>query len=230
MRYEDKPYEKLLKLGASSLTDTELLAIILKSGNKDENSLELSSKLLSKKKNGLEGFSYLKEASIEELKSFKGIGKVKAINIKAIFEISGRINGESKLTNKISSPKDIYNLLKSQMEDLKTEETRLVLLDTKNKVRSIILVAKGSINQTLLTAKEILTEPIKQMATGIILVHNHPSGDSTPSKQDINLTIKIKDYADIFDISLIDHVVIGKNEYTSIKEMNAKLFMGGKLL
>lgn len=226
----DRPYEKLLKIGAKNLTNTELLAILLKSGSKNENSIELSSKLLSKKENGLEGFYYLKEASLDELKSYNGIGQVKAIMIKALVEIASRINSENNSICKISTAKDIYELLKSQMEDLKTEETKVVLLDTKNKVKSISLISKGSINQTLLTAKEILTEPIKQMATNIILVHNHPSGDSTPSKQDINLTKRIKGYSDIFDITLLDHIIIGKNEYTSIKETNPDIFIGGKLL
>lgn len=230
MLFSDRPYEKLLKIGANNLTDTELLAIILKNGSKKENSLELSSKILSKKENGLEGFSYLKEVSIEELKSYNGVGSVKAIILKAVVEIASRINKQNTCFCKIATPKDIYNLLKSEMEDLKTEETKIVLLDTKNKVKSVSLIAKGSINQTLLTAKEILSEPIKQMATSIILVHNHPSGDSSPSRQDINLTKKIKEYSDIFDIVLLDHIIIGKNEYTSIKETNPDVFIGGKLL
>lgn len=227
---EDRPYEKFERLGASYLTDAELLAIVIKNGSKSLNSLDIARYILSNHESGLNGFRYLKEASLDELMKIQGIGKVKSIQLKAVMELATRINNQlaNKLRIKITSSQDVYNLLKSQMSEKQTEEVKVVILDSKNYVKSVTTVSMGATNKSAVSAKEILSEPIKQLASGIILVHNHPSGDTTPSRQDILLTRKINDYANIFEITLCDHVIIGKNGYTSLKETNGEIFLGGR--
>lgn len=226
---EDRPYEKLEQYGAEYLSDSELLAIIIKSGTKEMNSLKLAQILLSKNNTGLYSFNYLDTISIEELKTFKGIGRVKAIQIKAVIEIAKRIskNVKEKIT-KITSPKDVYDLISKDMEDKPVEQLKVVILNNKNIVKSVATVSVGSQNKTSASVKEILYEPLKQMAASIIIVHNHPSGDSRPSNQDIAFTKRIIDSIRIFDIELLDHIVIGKNEYTSIREINSSIFNEGR--
>lgn len=229
---EDRPYEKFERLGEAYLTDAELLAVIIKNGSKSLNCLEIAKYILASHENGLSGFRYLKEASLDELMKIPGIGKVKAIQLKAIVELANRINNEilSQKRIKITSPSDVYKLLKVDMAQKQTEQVKVVLLDNKNYVKSIVTVSQGATNKSAVSAKEILSEPIKQLASGIILVHNHPSGDTTPSRQDILLTRKINDYAHIFEIDLCDHVIIGKNGYTSLKETNSEMFLGGRII
>ena len=229
---EDRPYEKFERLGPTYLTDAELLAIVIKNGSKSLNSLDIARYILAHHENGLASFSYLKDASLDELMKIQGIGKVKAIQLKAVMELASRISSEFKKEEriKITSPKDVYNLLKLELANKQTEEVKVVILDSKNYVKSIATVSKGATNKSAVSPKEILSEPIKQLASGIILVHNHPSSDTTPSRQDILLTRKINDYANIFEITLCDHIIIGKNGYTSLKETNSEIFLGGKII
>lgn len=226
----DRPYEKLEKNGVESLSDSELLAIIIKTGTKEKNCVEIAKEIMSKKENELEGFEYLYSCSLSELNMFNGIGRVKAIQIKAVLEIAKRIKYKTKDIKKIISPRNIYDLLKLELEDAKVEIMKVVSLNNKNIIKSINTISIGGVTKVGAGMKEILSEPIKQMAAAIVIVHNHPSGDSTPSKADINLTMKINDYANIFDIKLIDHIIIGKNSYTSIKEINPELLERRKLL
>lgn len=227
---QDRPYEKFERLGAAYLTDAELLAIVIKNGSKSLNSLDMARYILSSHENGLSGFRYLNEASLDELMKIQGIGKVKSIQLKAVMELANRINSElaDEKRIKIKSPQDVYNLVRADMASKQTEEVKVVILDNKNYVKSVVTVSRGATNKTAVSAKEILSEPIKQLASGIVLVHNHPSGDTTPSRQDILLTRKINDYANIFEITLCDHVIIGKMGYTSLKETNSEMFLGGK--
>ena len=229
---EDRPYEKFEEKGAKSLTDAELLSIIIKSGSKGFNSLDIARYILSDHPNGLSGFDYLNEVSLDELKQIPGVGRVKAIQLKSIMELATRINFKinNKLNVKIKCPKDVYSLVAKDMKDKKQEEVRVILLDSKCNLKSVVIVSLGAVNKSAVSPKEILSEPIKQMATSIILVHNHPSGDTMPSRQDILLTRKINDYANLFEITLADHIIIGKNGYTSMKEVNSELFIGGRIL
>lgn len=211
------------------LSDSELLAIIIKSGTKEISSLKLAQALLSKNNSGLSSFNYLDKISIEELKSFKGIGRVKAIQIKAVLEISKRMaNKEKTRINKITCPKDVYDLLSKEMENKEIETIKVIILNNKNIVKSIVTVSVGMQNSACVGVKELLYEPLKQMASSIIIVHNHPSGDSTPSRQDISFTKRIIEGVKIFEIDVLDHIVIGKNEYTSIKEINSSIFNEGR--
>ena len=229
---EDRPYEKFERFGARYLTDAELLAIIIKNGSRSLNSLDMARYILANHENGLAGFKYLKQASIAELMRIDGIGKIKAIQLKAIMELALRINNEieNEKRVKISCSQDVYNLLKYDMVQKQVEEVKVVILDSKNYVKSIVTVSKGATNKSAVSAKEVLSEPIKQLATSIILAHNHPSGDSTPSRQDILLTRKIYDYARMFEIELCDHIILGRNDYTSLKQTNSEIFLGGKMI
>lgn len=226
----DRPYEKFERYGAEGLSDSELLAIIIKTGTKDKNCVEISKEIMSKKTNELEGFEYLYSCSMEELKSFKGIGRVKAIQIKAALEIAKRIKYQTKDIKKVISPRDVYNLVKLELEDSKVEIMKVISLNNRNEIKSVNTISIGGATKVGVGMKEILTEPIKQMATGVILVHNHPSGDSSPSKADINLTSKISDYANIFDINVVDHIIIGRDRYTSIRETSPNLLERRRLL
>ena len=230
--YEDRPYEKFEKLGPKVLTDAELLAIVIKNGSKELNCIDIARTILSKHENGLYGFEYLKEASLDELMLISGIGKIKAIQLKALVELSYRINSINGFENriKITCPMDVYTLLKNDIGFKEIEEVKVVMLDSKCYVKGVVTVSVGATNKSTVSLKEILSEPIKRLCNSIILVHNHPSGDTTPSRQDIILTKKILDYAKLFEIDLLDHIVIGKNDYTSIKNTNSNIFMGGNLL
>lgn len=217
----DRPYEKLERYGCEALTDSELLAIILKTGTKDMTSVELAQNLFSiKNKENISGFQKLEILSLSELKQQKGIGRVKAIQIKAVIELSKRIKNQSeKSIKRINSPLDVYTLLATSMENKKQEIIKTILLDRKSIVKLIVTNSVGSQNKNIISYKEILSEPIKQIISRIIIVHNHPSGDSKPSNDDIRFTKKLIDACDMFDIELLDHVIIGNNEYTSFKEI-----------
>lgn len=177
----------------------------------------------------MSSFRYLDNISIEELKSFKGIGRVKAIQIKAVIEIAKRISKipKGKVT-KITCPNDVYNLLSKEMENKQVEILKVIILNNKNIVKSVVTVSIGAQSKAVVGIKEILYEPLKQMASSIIIVHNHPSGDSAPSRQDILFTERIISGMRTFDIELLDHIVIGNNEYTSIKEVNNSIFNEGR--
>ena len=215
--------------GAEALTDSELLAIVIKTGTKEISCVDIAKKLLSINDSGISGFRYIDNISMDELKSFKGIGRVKAIQIKAVLEIAKRI---SKLpqdrVNKITCPKDVYTLLRKEMEDSPVEMLKIVILNTKNVVKSVVNVSRGAQNKAIIGIKEILYEPLKQMAASIVIVHNHPSGDASPSKQDIDFTKRVITGIKMFDIELLDHIVIGNNEYTSIREKNSSIFSEGR--
>ena len=218
---EDRPYEKLQKYGANRLTDAELLAIILKSGTKNISSVKLAQNILHNDVLKEEGFSVLKDLSISELTKYNGIGTVKAVQILAVFEIAKRINVTNKNTkSKIRSPEMAYQLLRNEMEDLKQETIKTIILNRKADVIAVVTNAIGGQSKIVLTPKEVMCEPIKQMAASIILAHNHPSGDPTPSKADIRFTENIIKAAEMFDIEVLDHIVIGKNSFISLKQMN----------
>lgn len=213
----ERPYEKLQLYGEKSLSNAELLAIIIKTGTKEETSVELAQRLLKLNNTEAEDLSYLQNLTIEELTKIKGIGKVKAIQLKAVGELAIRMfktSNYKKIT--IREPQDIAKILMSELRFEKIEQIKLIILNNKNEILKMQEIAKGGVNFASVSIKEILSEPIKMQAPKIILVHNHPSGDSTPSKQDIIFTEKIYDIAMMLGIELVDHLVIGNMNYTSI--------------
>lgn len=214
----ERPYEKLEQYGEKNLTNAELLAIIIKSGTREETSVQLAQKILllneNRDKNNL---NFLRDITIEELIKIKGIGKVKAIQIKATCELASRMNSIDNYKNiTINKPSDVVDILFEEMRFEKQEILKVVILVNKNKLLKIKDIAKGTGNFVKASIKDVLNEAVKVQAMQIILVHNHPSGDVTPSKNDIEFTREVKKASTILGINLIDHIIIGGNNYISI--------------
>lgn len=214
----ERPYEKLELYGEKALSEAELLAIIIKTGTKEETSVELAKRILKLNGNiNSNNLNFLREKSIEEFMQIKGIGKVKAIQLKALCEFATRMNKPLDYRKiKIQSPGDIAKVLMEEMNYLKTELLKLIILNNSNEILKIQNITKGNSNIVVADAKNILSEVIKMQAPKIILVHNHPSGNPNPSKNDISFTKKIKQSAEILGIQLLDHIIIAGNAYTSI--------------
>lgn len=213
---EERPVEKLILSGAESLNNSELLAIILRTGTSNENVVSLSTRLLSE----FEGLDGLLNTSLSEITTIKGIKNKKASQILAMAELFKRFNTlkSLKINHKINSPRDIANLLINEMSELKQEVLKLIMLDTKNQIISIKDVFKGSLNTSIVHPREIFNEAIKRNSSSIIICHNHPSGDPTPSKEDINITLRINECSKIIGINLLDHIIVGKAKFISLKE------------
>ena len=214
----ERPYEKLIMNGAESLSNSELLAIIIKTGTKDYTALDLANNILklndNKEKDDL---SFLQDVSISEFMQIKGIGQVKAIQLLAVCELVKRINKPINKQNiKIKDAKDVAKLLINELKYEKREVVKLILLNGKNIILKIKNISYGGSNFAMIEPKEILVEAIKLQAPKIILVHNHPSGDVTPSKADFSITDRIYEAAQILGIEFLDHIIIGKNQYESI--------------
>ncbi len=212
----EKPRERLVNKGKESLSNEELLSIIFKTGTKNISVKEVSCELL----NLVKDIRNLKDVSINTLTSIKGIGKVKAIEILAVIELGKRIYAEVNDTDLINctSPINIINYFNYLFKDKKQEEFYVIFLDNKKKYISKKLLFIGSINYSIVHPREIFKEAYLCSASFIICLHNHPSGDSYPSKEDDNITRKIKEIGLIHGIPLIDHIIIGKNNYYSYFE------------
>lgn len=212
----ERPKEKLLTYGAETLSNSELLAIILRTGRRGENVLELSSRLLSE----LEGLDGVLSATFNDITSIKGIKDGKASQILALSELFKRFRTLKAMRKdfKVNSPKDLANLLCGEMNNLNQEILKVVLLNTKNIIIGIKDVFKGSLNTSIVHPREIFKQAISKDSASIIICHNHPSGDPTPSKEDINITLRIKECGNIIGIQLLDHIIIGNNKYISLKE------------
>ncbi len=214
----ERPYEKLEQYGEKTLTNAELLAIIIKSGTREETSVQLAQRILTlNEKEDKNNINFLREITIEELKKIKGIGKVKAIQIKAVCELAIRMNSiENYKETRILAPKDIAEILIEKMRFEKQEILKVAILGSRNKILKIKDIAKGTDTLVTATIKSILNEAVKIEAGKIILIHNHPSGDPAPSLNDIEFTKKVKQAAKILGIQLLDHIIIGRTSYVSI--------------
>ena len=214
----ERPYEKIELYGEKTLSNAELLAIIIKSETKEKTSIEMANEILNLNKNHNKGdINFLRDLSLKELMSLKGIGRVKAIQIKAICELATRMSKPSNYKNiKIKNPKDVAELLMNDLRFEKREIAKIIILNNKNDILKIMDVAIGSGNFSNLNIRYILSETVKMNAPKIILVHNHPSGDPTPSKSDIIVTKKLKEAGQTIDVELLDHIVIGNMQYKSI--------------
>ena len=217
----ERPYEKMLMYGEKSLTDAELLSIIIKTGTKEESSFEIAQNLMKKMSLESENLRFLQTISIEQLKEVKGIGTVKSIELKAVGEIAKRISkplGVNRVV--ITSKEDVAELLMSELQNEENEILKLLMLNNQNILRKVLTIAVGNENNIYTNIKTILSEPVKMQIPKIILVHNHPSGNSTPSDIDIDFTDRLKVASSLLDIQLLDHIVIGDGEYRSI--LNSK--------
>ena len=215
----ERPYEKLELYGEKSLSNAELLAIIIKNGTKEKTSVEMANEIINMNTNHDKGnLNFLRDLSIEELKNLKGIGRVKAIQIKAVCELATRMSKPNNYKKvQIKSPNDVANLLMNDLRFEKREIVKAILLNNKNIVIKILDVAIGAGNFSNLNIRYILSETIKINAPKIILVHNHPSGDPTPSKADILVTNRLREAVNILNIELVDHIIIGDMQYKSIQ-------------
>ena len=222
----ERPYEKMELYGEKSLSEAELLAIIIKTGTKEESSIELAKRILQLNKNfNSNNLNFLREKTIEEFMQIKGIGKVKAIQLKALCEFATRMNKPLDYRKiRIKSPEDVQRILADDMKHLKTEHLKLVILNNSNEILKIQTITEGNSNMVAADAKNILSEVVKMQAPKIILVHNHPSGNLEPSATDITFTKKIKQSCEILGIQLLDHVIVANNGYTSIMyELNKNI-------
>lgn len=216
----ERPYEKLEMYGAQALSNAELLAIIIKNGTKEESSVMLAQKILSMQKSTQDSLRFLQDISIKEFMSIKGIGKVKAIQLLAVCELTKRISRPIKNFNvQIKSPKDVADLLINELKYEKREIVKVLMLNVKNNILKIQDIALGGTSFAVFEIKDVLKEAIKIGAPKIILVHNHPSGDPTPSHEDIELTQKLEEVSKMLEIELLDHVIIGDGKYKSIFSM-----------
>lgn len=214
----ERPYEKLQMYGAKFLSNSELLAIIIKTGTKNETAISLAQKVLALQGNTEEeNLRFLQEISVEEFMKIKGIGKVKAIQLKAVCELAKRMARPIHSLNcTITFPEDIANLMMEELRYESREMVKVILLNTKNVIQKIIDVGMGTTSFAVVQPKDILAEAVKMGIPKIILVHNHPSGDPTPSQSDIELTKKVEEAAKLLGIQLLDHIVIGDGKFTSI--------------
>jgi len=214
---EDRPREKLLLKGVSALSDAELIAILIGSGNKNETAVELSQRILFSANNNLNSLGKL---TVNELiKNFNGIGEAKAITIIAALELGKRRKlSEHDKQIQITSSYQVYEIFQPALGDLKHEEVWALLLNRSNKVIKKIQVSKGGITGTVVDIRLIIKQALENLSPNIILTHNHPSGNSHPSQDDNHITMKLKDACQLLDINLIDHVIICDQEYYSYKE------------
>ena len=209
------PRERLSQLGPEALSNGEILAILLRTGVKGENVLIQAERILTET-GGLSGLSKL---TVFELAKIHGIGKAKAAVLKAALELGRRsvsLNPQSRPV--VNSPQDVAHMVMEEMRHLDREHFRVISLSTKNHVLGVSPISIGSLNSSLVHPRECFKEAIRRNSNAIILLHNHPSGDPTPSKEDIEVTRRLSEGGKILGIEVLDHVVIGDNRYISLKE------------
>ncbi|MGG7467628.1 RadC family protein [Chryseobacterium arthrosphaerae] len=213
---DDRPREKLLQKGKGSLSDSELLAIIMGSGNRGESAVELARKILISVDNSWHQLSLL---SVKDLMKFKGIGEAKAISITSALEIGRRKSGQ-EIPEKpiIGNSNDAYLLLKNQLSDLRTEEFWAIFLNNSNKVIHLSQLTQGGISQSVVDVRVLFKTALDHFSTGVIIAHNHPSGSLKPSREDLNITQKIKEAGNTLSIQLLDHLIITQDSYFSFSD------------
>ena len=220
MYKDDQPYEKCLEFGAGALSNAELLAVMLRTGTKGKSALELAQELLGEAggNNGLLNIHYF---TLQKLKTIKGIGTVKAVQILCLSELAKRL---AKATAKegliFSLPSTIAEYYMEDMRHQKQEHMKLLMLNTKSKLLGETTISKGTVKSALVSPRELFIEALEKNAVAIILIHNHPSGDPTPSQSDIILTKRVKEAGELIGVELLDHIIIGDNCYMSFAKEN----------
>lgn len=222
---DENPREKALTYGVETLSNVELLALILRTGNKEENVLELAQRVLLE----IGGMRHFNELNYALLTGIKGIKKAKAIELLSVIELSRRIHNLNYESISMNDPKNIYLYMKNKMMFLNQEHFVILCLNVKCQLIKEKTLFVGTTNMSLVTAKEIFKEAIQSNSSFIVLCHNHPSGDSTPSDADIQLTEQVSQLGEIMGIKVLDHIIIGKNEFYSI-EVGYRIFDKDNLL
>lgn len=224
----ERPYEKCESHGPQALTDAELLAVIIRTGSKDERSIDLASKVLNLNPSnpGLIGLNYM---TLKDLTSIRGIGRVKAIQLLCVTELTKRMAKTTKQDAiQFVNPEVVANYYMQDLRHLQQEKVILLMLDTKSKMIKEMEMTSGTINASLLSPREIFLNALKYEAVNIIILHNHPSGDPTPSREDIHSTKRLKEAGNLVGIKLMDHIIIGDNKYISLGE-EGYLWLSNKL-
>lgn len=217
---ENLPYEKFLRFGPENLTESELLAIILRTGTRDKTALDLAEEVLALSKSNRTGLLGLYDIPLHKLTEVKGIGEVKAVKIKCLTELAMRINtATAKGGLIIQKPSTIADYFMEKLRHRKKECVVLVCLDSKGQILQEIFLSSGSVKMSLLSPRDVFIEALRYEAVNIILIHNHPSGDPAPSGCDLQITKDICEMGNKLDLPLLDHIIIGDNCYTSFKEM-----------
>lgn len=212
----ERPTEKLISTGPSVLSNSELLAVIIRTGTGKDTAIDLATKLLNQDNRGI---AYLANASVDDLTKVKGIGDCKAAQIMAAIELGKRIKRQGLHNNiKVSSPEVIANLVMDSMKHLEKEHFDVAILDTKNQIISIDNISIGTLNSSIVHPRDVFNIAIKKSANALILIHNHPSGDPTPSKEDISITNRLIESGEIVGIKVLDHIIIGNDRFLSMKE------------
>lgn len=212
---EERPRERLARLGAIALRDAELLAVLFRTGTRKEGAIALAERILKEFGN----LRALSRASIEELMQVKGVGRVKAIEIKAAVELGIRLAREKdEQRPKIRSAEDVANLLMVRFKQCETEEFKALLLNTKNEVLKQVTVASGGLDAALAMPRDVFRQAVREAASAVIVCHNHPSGDPEPSPEDIRITERLRDAAEIIGLRFLDHIVFGDNRWVSLQE------------
>ncbi|MED3660979.1 DNA repair protein RadC [Ureibacillus sp. FSL K6-8385] len=215
LHVDDRPRERLIKQGPQSLSNQELIAILLRTGTKQESVLSIANRVI----NYFEKLHELKHATLEEIMSIKGIGQAKAVQLLAAIELGRRLSQkqvDSRFT--IRSPKDAASFLMPEMSSLQQEHFVALFLNVKNQVIHKQTIFIGSLNSSIVHPREIFREAVKRSAASIICAHNHPSGNASPSPEDIEVTKRLQEAGFIIGIELIDHIIIGDHQYISLKE------------
>lgn len=211
----ERPIERGIKLGFDSLSNSELIGIIIGTGSREKSAVGLSSDIIK----STDSINDLSNITLEELCSIKGIGRSKGAKIIAAVRLGQRIyKSDFKAMLKITSPEDVFSAFSSEMSLLKREEFRVILLNTKNSVISTELISIGSLNSSIVHPREVFNKAIKKNSASVILIHNHPSGNPSPSKEDLVITRRLMNAGDIIGIKVIDHIIIGHGKFYSLKE------------
>ena len=216
---QEQPYEKFQRFGAESLTEGELLAIILRTGTQEKSALVLANEVLSLGKYPRTGLLGLHDLSVEDIMQVKGIGEVKAIKLKCLTELAMRISrSDAKLGLNVKDPDTIAAYFMEKLRHRKTECVYLLCLDSKGLILKESRLSEGSVNKSLISPRDVFITALREEAVHVILVHNHPSGDPTPSGADTDVTKNIEELGAKLDVPLLDHVIIGDNKYYSFRK------------
>ena len=215
---QNRPRERFLKLGPEALSDAELFAIILRTGTKGENVIDMSNRLINEY-----GLDKLFDCSLKELQEIKGIGPSKAMQILTIAELQKRINQSKTPITKISCAEDVFKLMHEDLKDKKEEHFYVLMLNNQNNIIAKQEVSKGILDANIIHPREVFKPAIKNSASKIILVHNHPSGNPEPSREDLNITEKLSNAGEELGIKVLDHVIVGGERFwSSSKEITVE--------
>ncbi len=211
---EERPRERLIRNGPESLSNAELLGVILRTGSNKENVVSLSSRILSNY-----NIKQLSLANVSRLMQVHGVGKAKAAQIAAVFELARRLETfAEEPKRKISSPKDVYTLMYPKMREQKKEKFITLCLDTKNQILREEVISIGSLNASIVHPREVFKSALMESSASVIMIHNHPSGDPSPSREDIMVTEKLVEGGKLLGIDVLDHIIIGDGRYVSLKD------------